>query len=1378
MPQTPDLSDIFGSPATTAPKQTSGPDLSDIFGGPSSITSRQPSETPAPIKHLYQDPNAAWYSRAFDWMQTPLTESLFGLPEEREGASGFERGVEHIASSLTSPLSLALTAATFGTGAPLASAGETALKEAITEGGEAAFNADEIAQIAKGAKIARDTARSLPDVKPVIDEALKAGGHDLGLLQRARNVFGAVSRDAELGEEEFQRSLMDVGLNKAEREALKAGELSPEARDAIAAEKGGFTRAELKDLAQTGDAIKKAQEGFTPVEDAVREAGVDPDLWRRGQDVLDQHGLGVEDLLGGNALERGAFHVIHNIAPEMSLGTTVKMAKTANTLLNTGFTLQQLEGAAAMSPRFFDALKEGDYDKAAEYGTEWAANSVLGVAGASHALHSWGELAEPVLGTKLKPSDETLKVNNLNGVREAEHAVAESQGINVAQEVNKRLGHDKPGILGDSEEVKAQKRSDKALLTFMHELGNDQNKAASYYNVLSEADGREERIEGTGQGAGGRILGAEASDTGVKEGVETSRGDVGRATRPENGMPANLKQLIENNKFSGRSAEYKNLVLDSLKRIAQGDIPDNVKSAYDYMRPEEDRNWELAHQNALIKEYVENHLHRFFEDNPEGRVVVANAKAGKFATNVTSARNRTYDTLMTALLQSPKDMKFDPAAATAGDRVDIIKAAANRKFISNLMSSGLKDSYGRPIAYLSGEGNVVSGPNGEDPKIFVDASRVRKINIADAEVQKMDASGDLQRFLDDGTIKDMTPKVHPDNIKAAIERMENEAMRKEAKYDSEGNNILRQQIAQLKEMQRTGDYSGLKDFNEAIPKKYAWNPQGYIALDHTAMRGWNFVTNSPDGTQVLVNSDILASPEYAEYLKNRLGLEQGALSKSSVGRAVLKAGKAAKETLLSLSPFHLVQLGLRSIMTGVNPFSLHTPDIENGAKIDPLDPNSETKIKAMVRNNLTTGIDYKGQQEFTEGLASGEHNLLRKIPGIGPILADTMQAQTDFIFKRAMPAWKMTAAEKLFDDYRAKYPEWSTEKVARAAAQHANDSFGGVNYRAMGRNATTSDFARALLLAPDWLESEMRSGARLFNRDEGAIGRKQVIGMAAGVYLMARVLNQLTTGNMHPEAPFSLATKSKDGKETLWSIRVLPTDILHMMSSPSDFIKGRLSPGVGLATQLITGRDKMGRKMQPNDLWVNALSQLAPIPVQSLGQAMTDTGPEVSNLGQVWKGVGGTARQYQTPAQKMAVELAANHNEDGPVSMPQQARHRYIQHLEDQVRSGDLPFSELMKLTYSTNQLNEGELRKIQNNFKATQNMPTDIARLYSRSSRLPAAEFLNVWDQANITERKALQPLLVQNQKKYLRKASKDLTPQERQQDPVFQRFLNMIPQ
>ena len=352
---------------------------------------------------LYKDASQPFYKRAWSFANTPLTESLFGLPSERRGAGGFERAGEHIVAGLTSPLSLLLTAATFGTGGVLESAGANALKEA-------GLSAEEIANAVKGSQAAIQATKDLKPIEPAIREAL--GAHDFELVSRAKAELGPVNLETEFGEPEVQKAL-----------ALK-----------------GFTPEQLSDLSQASKTISETKAGFKPVEDAVRASGADFDKWKTAQDTLYKNGLTEHDLLGGNFAERGAFHILRNTVPEMSVGAAAKAAKTANFVMNAGFTLQQFESAAALSPRFLDALKEGDYDHAIEYGTEALAGGVLGLAGASHALASAGETFNPILGEKLRPSDQTLAIQRANGEREAQHAVAEQEAISLDQPCPRNSG--------------------------------------------------------------------------------------------------------------------------------------------------------------------------------------------------------------------------------------------------------------------------------------------------------------------------------------------------------------------------------------------------------------------------------------------------------------------------------------------------------------------------------------------------------------------------------------------------------------------------------------------------------------------------------------------------------------------------------------------------------------------------------------------------------------------------------------------------------------------------------------------------------------------------------------------------------------------------
>jgi len=845
---------------------------------------------------------------------------------------------------------------------------------------------------------------------------------------------------------------------------------------------------------------------------------------------------------------------------------------------------------------------------------------------------------------------------------------------------------------------------------------------------------------------------------------------------PKNGLPDNIDEMIRSNVFKNQPKEYQDLVMNSLRRVAEGSLSEKEMAAAKFLRDEQDRNFEIGSSNDILHHYLEDYMTRVYKDtNPQGRVILSDAKGGKFATNVSMAKQRVYDSNLTALLKSPKQMELDPAKITARGRAMLIKAAANKQLIDTLRDNFTRASDGRPAVVLSGSGQVVSGPNGEDPKTFIDPSRVRKINIAAPVVSHLQQTGDLQRFLDDGTIKDITPYVHPSNIGAAIDRLEEQATRKDAQYDEVGNNKLRTDLMYLKSMLANKDFSGLKEFNEKLDKNYAWNPQDYIALDKQAMKGWNFITNDSSGHSVFVRSDILAHPEFAQYLKDRLGLEPSDIAKHPIGKALLGAGTRLKQTLLSMSPFHTVQIALRGLMTGINPFTLNGPDILDGARVDPSDPFSETKIRAMVRQGFTTGTDYKALQEHSEGLSSGDGGLLRKIPGVGPIIANSLNYYNDFLFKRFIPAVKATAAEHLFDEYRNSHPDWSIDRIAKAAALHSNENFGGINWKAMGRSATTQDWGRLMLLAPDWMEGELRAGARLFNKDEGGIGRRQMAIMTMSLWGIARVLNLMNTGNAHYEAPFGLATRNREGKEIVYGIRTLPGDLLHAATMPVDFIKGRLSPTIHTGEELLSGRDNYGRKLAPTDLWADALRSLSPIPMQSIGQAITSTGPQVGNVGQVVKALGGTAQTYASPAEKLASELAANHTESGPIDPAQMARHRTMMEFEDKVRSGEMSLPDIYKM-YAAGQLHTDDLKKLTENIKKTRDLPAPLASLYTRASRLPGPEYLQLYDQMNPSERTALLPLTLQVRKKYIAQAMKNLRPEERLKDPTFMRFLNMV--
>ena len=379
------------------------------------------------------------------------------------------------------------------------------------------------------------------------------------------------------------------------------------------------------------------------------------------------------------------------------------MAKTANALLTAGFTYQQFETAAAMSPRFLDALKEGDWESAKEYGTEAAAGAAFGLLGTPHALHAAGELFKPILGTpdepvKFRPNDQFIAVQRAAKDIDANSAVGNAYAKEIDQTARKTLDHPENG------KTNAQQQSELAAVYHHVVTGGDADKAGAWYNALSEAAGRNERIPVNGQPA----------------------------------LPDDIADKVKNSAFAKQPKEYQNLILDSLKRVATNDLSDKELAASKYLRDQDARNYEIGSANDLLHSWIPDHIHRVYEDeNPDGRIVNSNAKQGKFSTNVSQARHQVYDSHLVALLKSPKKIVMDPVQSVAQDRVDLVKAAANRQFVDTLRDNFTRGSDGRPAVVLSGAGRVIQGPDGTRPKTFISPDRVRKLNIADGVVDQL-----------------------------------------------------------------------------------------------------------------------------------------------------------------------------------------------------------------------------------------------------------------------------------------------------------------------------------------------------------------------------------------------------------------------------------------------------------------------------------------------------------------------------------------------------------------------------------------------------------------------------------------------------------------
>ena len=359
------------------------------------------------------------------------------------------------------------------------------------------------------------------------------------------------------------------------------------------------------------------------------------------------------------------------------------------------------------------------------------------------------------------------------------------------------------------------------------------------------------------------------------------------------------------------------------------------------------------------------------------------------------------------------------------------------------------------------------------------------------------------------------------------------------------------------------------------PKTKTEETSDYRKIDHPAMRGWKWAGKDAAGNPIFLKGDLVVHPEAYTRLRNRLATSWW--RQNPVARAYLGAQTQAKQGLLAFAGFHQVQETIHSLGHRVNPMELDQVDFD------------EPVTKELVHGGLKLA-DYHAEQLFGEGLASG--GWVHKIPFIGNKI---LRPYTEYLFQDYIPKLKVTMAREAFDRNLKRYAkdlasgEVTREQLAELTANQANAAFGGLNYRAMGRNPSFQDSMRAFLLAPDFLEARAQFTAQAAK----PFGREQLVALgliAATQYVASRVLNELLDGDPHWNKPFSVVYNGKE-----YSLRTLPGDIHHLMTDPRSFWYHRFSSGARAGVELATGRDDRGVKRNLVEQGKDALTNLVPL---------------------------------------------------------------------------------------------------------------------------------------------------------------------------------------
>lgn len=176
-----------------------------------------------------------------------------------------------------------------------------------------------------------------------------------------------------------------------------------------------------------------------------------------------------------------------------------------------------------------------------------------------------------------------------------------------------------------------------------------------------------------------------------------------------------------------------------------------------------------------------------------------------------------------------------------------------------------------------------------------------------------------------------------------------------------------------------------------------------------------------------------------------------------------------------------------------------------------VDKNLES-ARILVRN----GMKLATEDQAFHALATPETKI-GKVGAAGKATSDYLHHLFgENYFQRILPARKIANGKKLMDWYVKK--GFSEKDAARQAASDMNTIYGGINWESLGRSRNWQEFMRATILAPDYLETNVKQGTNIvkaFLKPKSVAGRiwRGMMGAYAGSYLVANIINHENSGH-------------------------------------------------------------------------------------------------------------------------------------------------------------------------------------------------------------------------------------------------------------------------
>lgn len=383
-------------------------------------------------------------------------------------------------------------------------------------------------------------------------------------------------------------------------------------------------------------------------------------------------------------------------------------------------------------------------------------------------------------------------------------------------------------------------------------------------------------------------------------------------------------------------------------------------------------------------------------------------------------------------------------------------------------------------------------------------------------------------------------------------------------------------------------------------------------------------------------------------------VRSGATPGENLGRTLLALNGIAKRGSIAMPGlFHFNSLTASATATIGWPFLTKVPEMAARAAASPfimvarslgIPINMRTlgeELRAMQTafpaNDIIERAAKAGLQ--TGGVIDVERDLvirgtrsaaekLGKLPVAGSAAARVARSVGDgimtwdrFLWDSAHSGYKLWAFSELYHAGLQKFPHLSEEKIAKSVADHVNNAFGGQIFEKFFLGRRGQQWARVLLLAPDWTISNVRIATDVFanwflrgaraatdnRRIPGRVGsavrdriplsyiqsadvrayfaRRYALRVGFINYVMAQMANFAMSGQWMDENPdghqLDIATpfESNDGRRLYWSVGKQFKEPFQWAMFDTDLLNYKSSPIVQGSITLLRGLDVFNREV-------------------------------------------------------------------------------------------------------------------------------------------------------------------------------------------------------